>query len=141
MLCEHCGKNEAIFHRVNIVNGEAEETHLCAECASELRRRGTLPESGIITLILTLLSDELPSIRRRAAAAANIKPLLDEQKTQTLRLERKRNALKWQLEEAVRQERYEEAAIFRDQLAELENAASDHEGSAQFPEGEGNENE
>ncbi len=36
MLCQNCGKNEAVTHIKQIVNGEMNETHLCRECARHL---------------------------------------------------------------------------------------------------------
>ncbi len=36
MLCQNCKKNEAYFHMKRIVNGTAEEVHLCSDCARSL---------------------------------------------------------------------------------------------------------
>lgn len=36
MLCQNCSKRQAVTHIKRIVNGEATETHLCAECAHSL---------------------------------------------------------------------------------------------------------
>ena len=36
MLCQNCGKNQANAHIKKIVNGTANELHLCSECASNL---------------------------------------------------------------------------------------------------------
>lgn len=36
MLCEICGQNEAIIHRVMIINGKRTEQHFCAKCAKEI---------------------------------------------------------------------------------------------------------
>lgn len=33
MLCERCKKNQATVHMKKIINGNANETHLCSECA------------------------------------------------------------------------------------------------------------
>ncbi|MDR2686762.1 MAG: UvrB/UvrC motif-containing protein [Oscillospiraceae bacterium] len=35
MLCQHCKQNEATTHIRRVVNGAAEEFHLCALCAKE----------------------------------------------------------------------------------------------------------
>ena len=35
MLCQHCKQNEATTHIRRVVNGAAEEFHLCAACAKE----------------------------------------------------------------------------------------------------------
>ncbi|GHV00859.1 DNA methylase [Clostridia bacterium] len=34
MLCEECGKREAVYHTTTNINGAIGETHLCAECQS-----------------------------------------------------------------------------------------------------------
>lgn len=36
MLCEKCGKNPANTHLKQVINGNAQEMHLCSECAEEL---------------------------------------------------------------------------------------------------------
>jgi len=36
MICQNCGKHEAVFHYKSTVNGETQEQHLCSECASSL---------------------------------------------------------------------------------------------------------
>jgi len=33
MLCDSCGKHEAVIHRVMIINGKKLERHLCPNCA------------------------------------------------------------------------------------------------------------
>ncbi|MCL1951571.1 MAG: UvrB/UvrC motif-containing protein [Oscillospiraceae bacterium] len=35
MLCQHCNQNEATTHIRRVINGAAEEYHLCAACAKE----------------------------------------------------------------------------------------------------------
>ena len=36
MICQNCGKKEAVTHIKRVVNGETSESHLCSECASSL---------------------------------------------------------------------------------------------------------
>ena len=36
MMCQSCGKKEATTHFKRIINGEATEGHLCADCAAAL---------------------------------------------------------------------------------------------------------
>lgn len=36
MMCQSCGKAEATTHVKRIINGEATEAHLCADCAAAL---------------------------------------------------------------------------------------------------------
>ena len=40
MLCQSCGKNEAVFHYKSSVNGNVTEQHLCRDCAAALGAEG-----------------------------------------------------------------------------------------------------
>lgn len=42
MLCEKCGKKEASFYYKETVNGIEKSYTLCADCAAELKKNGTL---------------------------------------------------------------------------------------------------
>lgn len=33
MLCDSCKQNEAVIHRIVVINGKKSELHLCAQCA------------------------------------------------------------------------------------------------------------
>ncbi|NCB31452.1 MAG: hypothetical protein EOM66_08605 [Clostridia bacterium] len=33
MLCDSCKQNEAVIHRIVVINGQKHERHLCAKCA------------------------------------------------------------------------------------------------------------
>ena len=33
MLCDSCKQNEAVIHRIVVINGKKHEQHLCAQCA------------------------------------------------------------------------------------------------------------
>jgi len=48
MLCQHCKQNEATTHIRRVINGAAEEFHLCAACAKEagLGAQLAAPEFG-----------------------------------------------------------------------------------------------
>jgi protein arginine kinase activator len=46
MLCEQCKQREANTHIRRVINGEAEEHYLCAECARETGAMPTLPHLG-----------------------------------------------------------------------------------------------
>lgn len=143
MRCEHCGKNGATFHYRSVVNGEARETHLCADCAAELGYttgfggfgNGT-PFGGIFSLLPNLaggfdLFDEpmlTPAARRtlqvlpeQGEPVYEAESLLDEDEGRALRRERERNALDVRLKEALDAENYEEAAKIRDELKALDN--------------------
>lgn len=47
MLCQNCKKNEANMHMKRIINGRAEEFHLCADCARSLGYTGSFSDFGL----------------------------------------------------------------------------------------------
>ena len=47
MLCQNCRSKDAGIHIKRIINGEADEIHLCADCASILGYADILPGFGI----------------------------------------------------------------------------------------------
>ena len=59
MLCDICNKNDALIHRITVINGKRTEQHLCAECARA---------QGVNVFKLPTLSDLL---------AAYAKPVTD----------------------------------------------------------------
>lgn len=36
MLCDSCKQNEAVIHRITVINGKRSEQHLCSACAKNL---------------------------------------------------------------------------------------------------------
>lgn len=46
MLCQNCKKNEANMHMKRIINGRAEEVHLCSDCARSLGYSGSFADFG-----------------------------------------------------------------------------------------------
>ena len=36
MLCQNCGKNDAVVHLRRIINGESAELHLCSDCGAAM---------------------------------------------------------------------------------------------------------
>ena len=36
MLCQNCGKNDAVIHLRRIINGETAELHLCSDCGAAM---------------------------------------------------------------------------------------------------------
>lgn len=46
MLCQNCRKNEAYMHLKRIINGSAQEVHLCADCARSLGYSAGLSDFG-----------------------------------------------------------------------------------------------
>ena len=47
MLCQNCHSKDASIHIKRIISGEANEVHLCSECASALGYSDILPGFGI----------------------------------------------------------------------------------------------
>lgn len=144
MRCEHCGRNEATFHYQSTVNGYTEEVHLCPECAAALGYRERLagrmadPFSDVFESAFFVLPSmlggafsgpHLTPVARRATTQPTpvsggpyyeAESLLDEAEGQALRCERKRNSLRFRLQEAIDAEDYEQAARLRDELKQLE---------------------
>ncbi len=47
MLCQNCRSKDANIHMKRIIGGEADEIHLCGDCASALGYSDMLPGFGI----------------------------------------------------------------------------------------------
>jgi len=118
MKCENCGKNYAVIHYRGIVNGRAQEAHLCVNCAAALGRGAEDPFGALAAL----LTEEAPQPEIPPEAAA---PLLTEEERAVLRAERERNALHMQLTQALAAEDYERAAEVRDALKRLDEQRSE----------------
>jgi protein arginine kinase activator len=56
MLCDKCGKNPAVVHRITTINGKKRELHLCKECA--MQEKGMLADDSFsINALLSSLLD------------------------------------------------------------------------------------
>ena len=146
MRCDRCGKNEATFYYKSNINGKVTQVHLCPQCAEELgytdsfrsagmtgglfgdffsRPFGMLEPffSGFGTRMLTEFPepvDVLGQARESTPAQEDTGDLLPRDEQDALTRQRKRNALQTQLNLAVQEERFEEAAKLRDELKALE---------------------
>lgn len=67
MICQSCGKKNAVTHIKQIVNGEIEEYYLCADCAAKLGYGGLF--GGFSLNIGDLIGSTSNEALRRAAAA------------------------------------------------------------------------
>lgn len=139
MKCQHCEKNEATFYMKRTVNGRSMEAHLCHRCAEELGCAAALPRvsrsffrdpfallredwfGGLTSGLLTefpapgnTLDEARETVQRKETDN-----LLGEEERCTYDLQRRRNALQYQLQSAVAAENYEEAARLRDELRAL----------------------
>ena len=146
MRCDRCGKNEATFYYQSNINGKVTQVHLCPQCAEELgytdsfrsagmtgglfgdffsRPFGMLEPffSGLGSRMLTEFPepvDVLGQARESTPAQEDTGDLLPRDEQDALTRQRKRNALQTQLNLAVQEERFEEAAKLRDELKALE---------------------
>lgn len=146
MRCDRCGKNEATFYYKSNINGKVTQVHLCPQCAEELgytdsfrsagmtgglfgdffsRPFGMLEPffSGLGSRMLTEFPepvDVLRQARESTPAQEDTGDLLPRDEQDALTRQRKRNALQTQLNLAVQEERFEEAAKLRDELKALE---------------------
>ena len=146
MRCDRCGKNEATFYYKSNINGKVTQVHLCPQCAEELgytdsfrsagmtgglfgdffsRPFGMLEPffSGLGSRMLTEFpepADVLGQARESTPAQEDTGDLLPRDEQVALTRQRKRNALQTQLNLAVQEERFEEAAKLRDELKALE---------------------
>ena len=146
MRCDRCGRNEATFYYKSNINGKVTQVHLCHQCAEELgytdsfrsagmtgglfgdffsRPFGMLEPffSGLGSRMLTEFPepvDVLGQARESTPAQEDTGDLLPRDEQDALTRQRKRNALQTQLNLAVQEERFEEAAKLRDELKALE---------------------
>lgn len=146
MRCDRCGKNEATFYYKGNINGKVTQVHLCPQCAEELgytdsfrsagmtgglfgdffsRPFGMLEPffSGLGSRMLTEFPepvDVLGQARESTPAQEDTGDLLPRDEQDALTRQRRRNALQTQLNLAVQEERFEEAAKLRDELKALE---------------------
>ncbi len=144
MKCDRCGKNEATFYYKSNINGRVTETHLCQECAQKAgytepmsrRMSGWFDDDwfsrpfgmfeplfgGLASRMLTEFPQPVNVLEQAQAQTADEKAddsLLPKEEAANLALERKRNALRTQLHNAVEEERFEDAAKLRDELKAL----------------------
>ena len=121
MKCENCGKHEASCHyRVNI-NGEVSEMHLCPDCAGEQGLLRAFDYDPFESLLEDFFSPRfslggtmLRTLPRFRTAA---KPIAADP---ALNKRREKEALRYELEEAVKNENYEKAIELRDKLREMD---------------------
>ncbi len=139
MKCQHCGKNDATFYMKRTVNGHTTQAHLCHHCAGELGYAAAIPSvsrsffrdpfallrgdwfDGIASGLLTefpspgnALDEARDTVEKRAEDH-----LLSVEEGRVYEVQCRRNALQYQLQSAVEEENYEEAARLRDALRAL----------------------
>ena len=146
MRCDRCGKNEATFYYKSNINGKVTQVHLCPQCAEELGYTDSFRSAGMTgglfgdffsrpfgmlapffsgrgSRMLTEFPepvDVLGQARESTPAQEDTGDLLPRDEQDALTRQRKRNALQTQLNLAVQEQRFEEAAKLRDELKALE---------------------
>lgn len=125
MLCNECKKNEANVHIITEVNGRRVEEHLCSECAAKLNKINTDNIfAGFFGLspmrkMFSLMSGG--DVSDMAREFFGVQPEKSEQPKELDEIA-KRRAL---IAEAIKEERYEDAAVLRDEIKKL-NAQKEH---------------
>lgn len=149
MKCQNCGKNKATYHYRANINGQKSEQHLCAECAEKLQNgeddffggmdsmfndffggfferpswgfapafgRLMMPAMVLPRLEFSVRSDEdaAPEAEKPEAKCAAAPADAELSKRREI------NALREQMNAAVKAEEFEKAAELRDKLRELE---------------------
>ncbi len=72
MLCQSCGKNEAVFHYKSSINGNVTEQHLCRDCAAALGAEGVsaVPQDFFGSMLTDIFAPVLPGGGVKHGAAA-----------------------------------------------------------------------
>ena len=134
MKCEKCNQNEASVYYRTSINGETNEQHLCAECAGELgldrafswQSRDLFEEAfggffGRDPFESFFSGSLLPRFGRTALLSRPaVKSEPAAKPDPELAARREKNALRAQLEAAVKAEDFEQAILLRDKLRELD---------------------
>ncbi len=108
MKCQYCNEHEATYTFLVSYSGGRQEIHLCGTCARMAQEHAeTAKQMG-----LGLFAGAAAAERRKVG---NI-PFPDNAGA-SIRRQRRMNELKAKLEQAVAEERYEEAARLRDTIA------------------------
>lgn len=148
MLCQNCGKHEAVFHYTKNINGKVSEQHLCEDCASHADTASWTgrEEDPMLSAFLSqiaggwLLIPAIIASGNMEGAAGEVpehKPpgdpdYMDKQTAQAdraipdtvaekLKARRELQLLRRQLKDASDAQNYELAAELRDKIRQLEN--------------------
>ena len=129
MLCQNCKKNEATTHIKRVVNGEATESHLCHSCAQnsgfdDIIKSGKV---GCADCYEKFYNKLLPSIQRihgKAKHAGKV-PVIHETVTAKKEEPKEKTAedkiaeLNLQMQKAIEEQNFEQAAVLRDEIKSL----------------------
>ena len=137
MKCDNCGNAAAVFHYTANINEEQTERHLCVKCAAEEGLTGAMLWIPMLPNAVALDRMFRPAPYGRSATptytAADIygnPPALDEPEDsaglipadagESFRQKREITKLRAEMQTAISTEAFEQAAILRDKISELE---------------------
>ena len=141
MKCEKCGKNIANVHYKANYNGSVTEKHLCSQCArSEGLEDNIFGEAMLSDFFGGFLGNDFFRPFGAFGAMPVMMPTMfmprlevrydspdktennevSQEKDTELAKKREKNELRHQLKAAIKEERFEDAAVLRDKLREIE---------------------
>ena len=147
MKCENCGKNIANVHYKANYNGNVTEKHLCSDCAAKMglnnnvfgedmfndffdgffgrdffRPFGSFGMMPVMmpTMLMPRLEIKYDEPENKNAAEAEASNSTVQGADPELSKKRELNELRLQLENAIKDERFEDAATLRDKIKEIE---------------------
>ncbi|SMC53723.1 UvrB/UvrC motif-containing protein [Papillibacter cinnamivorans] len=148
MLCQNCGKHEAVFHYTRNINGTISEQHLCEDCAAHFNAASWTgrEEDPTLSAILSQFTGgwlvipaiiasrnvegaagEIPEAKRPGDPDRAEKQVgtadhtIPEAVAEKLKARRELQLLHRQLQDASDAQDYELAAELRDKIRQLEN--------------------
>ena len=146
MLCQNCGKNEVNFRYTQIINGVKKEMALCDKCAKELQcnkcgmtydefaNSGKLGCANCYDVFSDPLEQVLKKIHGSTGHVGRCEKVTEGDENITEKLNKNEKAkskktekedkvekLESELKQAVKEERYEDAAKIRDEIKKLSN--------------------
>ena len=116
MLCDRCGENEALVFYTETINGRTRKISVCHDCADFLGI-GKKEDFFNHGLTFDFLGIPIGIMPRSKPDPQKMKIKKPEEKVPT---EKSTEQLEKELEKAVKEERYEDAARFRDMINEKE---------------------
>lgn len=144
MKCNHCKKNEANVFYSETVNGKRAELYLCEECAEKAGIKIKAPalsgffgrslfESPFSAIERSFFSDAFSLMNDFDKSffsaplfepAPEKKEIKEEKKSEIKAPKNELQSLKKQLKRAISEERYEDAAVIRDKIKDIEKKSA-----------------
>ena len=124
MLCQFCGKNHATNKFLMNIMGHNSEVFICDECLENFKQYTNTREGQMGISGSRQRSDSIQTWpigftgepgKRKGSGSFDVDGVVE------IRTKRKLNQLHKQLKDAVKSEKYEEAAILRDKINDIKN--------------------